>query len=225
MDVDWIVGIFVFILFVAWSFSFYLAIFQEGGNQFEIAAGTERNKITEFLSVDVHEAPVKYDSPGAVSSGVLKAKSVWYSGEKNSTRVFSGDESLPCRISGGDLYWQADLAGGYNYFSIQTASVNTTLNCTGTFGISPFNLTTPWAFEKKTMLSLTRVSEMVNTSYGEFRDSIGLSGDFRIDVKMAGEDIGYGKSIPEGAINVNSKEFRKRLFETSETVNVTIALW
>ncbi len=225
MDVDWIVGILVFLIFVGWAFSYYFALFEEKGDQLGLSAEIEREKITDFLSVDVYESPVKYDSPGSVSDGVLKAKSVWYAGEKNSTRVFSGGDSLPCRVSGDDLYWQADLASGYNYFTIQVADVDEAMNCSGTFGISSSNLTVPWAFERKTMLSLSRINEMEGMDYGVFRDSLGLSEDFRIKVEREAGDIEYGKSIPEGAVNVNSKESQKRVFESSEIVNVTIAVW
>lgn len=225
MDVDWIVGIMVFLIFVGWAFSYYFALFEEEGNQFGVAAEIERGKIMDFLLVDVYGAPVRYDSPDVVNNGVLKAKSVWYAGEKNSTRVFSGSQSLPCRVSGDDLYWEADLAGGSNYFRIQIADVNETMNCTGTFGISSFNLTIPWAFEKKTILSLTKINEMENTDYEVFKDSLNLNEDFRIKAERPGGDTEYGRSIPEGAINVHSKEFRKRVFETPEIVNVTIAIW
>ena len=225
MDVDWIVGIMVFLVFVGWAFSYYFALFEEEGSQFGFVAEIEREKIMDFLSADVYEAPVKYDSPDVVNNGVLKAKSVWYSGEKNSTRVFSGDQSLPCRVSGDDLYWEADLASGSNYFRIQIADVNETMNCTGTFGISSFNLTIPWAFEKRTVLSLTKMNEMENTEYEAFRGSLGLNEDFRIKAEKSGGDTEYGKSIPEGAVNVNSKESRNLAFETSEIVNVTIAIW
>ncbi len=225
MDVDWIVGVFVFIVFVAWSFSYYFALFEESENQFEIAVEIERNKIVDFLSVDVYESPVKYNSPGSVNDGVLKAKSVWYSGEKDSTKVFSGSEALPCRISGDDLYWQANLTNGFNYFKIQIANVNATLNCSGTFSISSSNLTTPWAFEKKTMLSLSKVYEMANMSYDGFRYLLGLNEDFKIKVERTGGDIEYGRSIPSGPVNVNSKEIERKIFETSEIANITIAVW
>lgn len=225
MEIDSIIGIFVFLVFVAWAFSYYFALFEEEGDQLGLVAEIEREKITDFLSVNVYESPVKYDSPNDVNNGVLKAKSVWYSGEKSSTRIFSGEQSLPCRISGDDLYWEADITSGSNYFRIQIADVNETMNCSGTFGISDSNLTIPWAFEKKTTLSLTRINEMESTDYDEFRDSLGINEDFRIKVGRETEDIEYGRSIPEGAINVNSKEFQNRLFETSEMVNVTIAVW
>ncbi|MEE9323208.1 MAG: hypothetical protein V3U72_01560 [Candidatus Aenigmarchaeota archaeon] len=227
MDIDWIVGIFVFIIFVGWSFSFYLTLFEKSENQFEIAARMERGKIMDFLLVDVYEVPVKCDSPGAVNNGILNTSSIWYHGEKNSTKVFSGSELLPCRISGDNLYWQANLTNGFNYFRIQIADVNETMNCSGTFGISASNLTIPWVFERNTMISLTKINEMNNMNYDVFRDSLGLNEDFMIKVDMPGgdTDIDYGKSIPSGPLNVNSKEMGREIFETLEIANITVAVW
>lgn len=225
MDVDWIVGIFVFMVFTGWAFSYYVAIFQESGSQFGVVAEAGQMSVMDSVSANVYEAPVRYYSDGPVADGVLKAKSVWYSGEKNSTMVFSGDALLPCRIDGDDLYWQADLADGYNYFTIATADVNTTMNCTATFAITQSNLTTPWAFEKRRMVSLTRINGMANTGYDGFRSSLGMNQNFRFSMESAGGEIAYGKSIPSGPVNVNSKKTEWKIYETQEKANITVAVW
>ena len=225
MDIDWIVGIFLFLVFVGWGFSYYFAMFSGNEVQFEQTAELERQKIMSFVAVDVYEAPVKYNSSASVSNAVLKAKSVWYSGEKNSTRVLSNENALPCRLDGDDLYWQANLAQGFNVFRIRTASVNTTANCTGTFTITSSNLTVPWALERKEMASLTKIYEMTNTTYDGFRDAIGTNMNFRFVLEAPSGDINYGKAIPSGAVNVYSKKTVMKMFETSESVNITVAVW
>lgn len=225
MDVDWVVGIMVFLIFVGWAFSYYFAIFQQGENQFEIAAATETEKVMNFIAIDVYEIPVKYNSGSAVSDAVLKAKSIWYHGGKNATRVFAGDEASPCRIDGDDLYWQADLAGGFNYFTIETADANTTMNCTGSFPISSFNLSVPWAFEKEGMLSLTKIYEMANMSYDDFRTSAGINHNLKIKIEKPSGEISYGRSAPGGPANAYSKVHQRKIFETSEWANVTVTVW
>jgi hypothetical protein len=225
MDIDWIIGVFVFIVFIGWSFSYYFAIFQDNGTGFGIAAEIGQEKIMGFAAVDVYEAPVKYYSGGAIAGGVLKAKSLWYAGEKNSTIVLSGGAPLPCIIDGNDLYWQADVAGGMNYYAIMFADANTTQNCTGTFSITEANLTSPWALEKKQMLSLAKINEMTNMSYDAFRSSIGMKQNFLILIETAGGETRYGKSVPSGPVNVNSKRTERMIFETMENANVTIAVW
>lgn len=225
MEVDWIVGIFVFIVFIGWAFSYYFALFQGNASQFDVAADAGQKNVMDFIAVDVYELPVKYYSNGSVANGVLKAKSIWYSGEKNSTMVFSGDNSLPCRLDGDDLYWQADLADGYNYFTILTADANTTTNCTATFAISSFNLTIPWTLEKKTMVSLTKINGMTNMSYAETRGLLGMNQNFKLKLERAGGEISYGKSIPSGSVNVNSKKTGWKIYETQEKANVTVAVW
>jgi hypothetical protein len=225
MDVDLVIGTILFLVFVGWAFSYYFAMFQQSEGQFELAAAVETERIMNFMAVDVYEAPVRYEAGSAVADAVLKAKSVWYHGEPNATRVFAGEEALPCRLDGDDLYWQADLAAGYNYFAIKTAAVNTSVNCTASFAISAYNLTVPWAFEKEKMLSLTKIYEMANMSYASFKNSSGVNQDFKISIEKASGGLEYGRSAPSGPVNVYSKKYQKRIFETAEDANVTVAIW
>jgi hypothetical protein len=225
MDIDLIVGIMVFLVFTGWALSYYFTIFQAGGNYFEAAADVSQDKLMGIISADVYEAPVKYYSGDAVPNGVLQAKASLYSGEKSSAMVFSGGTPLPCRIVGDDLYWQADVSAGYNYFTVTTAGVNTTSNCTASFSISASNVTTPWVFEKKTMISLAKISGMTGTGYEEFRKSQGLNHNFRIRISSPSVETIYGKSVPQGSVNVNSKTSAWKIYETGEFANVTVAVW
>lgn len=225
MDVDWIVGIFVFMFFVAWGFSYYFMIFEDSTTTLEAWAQSERAKVMDYISVDVYEAPVIYESPGAVSGAVLRADSVWYSGEKNATRVFSGSSRLPCIISGDSIYWQADVASGSNGFRLQTAGINSTMNCTGSFSTASSNLTIPWAFEKSAMVSLARIGSMASMGYDSFRGLIGMNEDFSMKIERGGNETVYGKSRPQGPVDVDSREFRRTVMETGEAVNITVAVW
>ncbi|MFH1236964.1 MAG: hypothetical protein V1648_00990 [Candidatus Aenigmatarchaeota archaeon] len=224
MDFDWIIGVFVFMVFIGWSFSYYFAMFQVQGSSFELAADSGQQKVMDFLAVDVYEAPVKYYSSGTVADGVLKAKSLWYAGERNSTIVFGGG-SLPCRLDGNDVYWQANVGAGYNYYTIMFADVNTTLNCTGTFATTGANLTSPWALEKREMISTAKISEMEGMSYSSFRNGISLRHNFMITIEKTSGNVEYGKAIPSGPVNVNSRKTERKVFETGELANITIAVW
>lgn len=225
MEVDWIVAVLVFLVFVGWSFSFYAAIFQESGNQLSITAIVERNKLMEHVSVDVYQIPVRYNSPGDVTDGVLKAGSIWYSGGKNTTRVFMSSNNFPCIISGDELYWQDSISSGYNYYFIEMADLNEPMNCSGSFSISSFNVTVPWALEHRTMISITKINEILNMSYDDFREQANLNSDFRLTVQKASGNVVAGKSIPVGAIEVDSRSNEREIFETSEDANITIAIW
>lgn len=225
MDVDFIVAIFVFLVFVVWGVSFYLMLFEESGDQFALSADLSREAVMDFIHADVYEAPVVYESSVPASPVVLRADDVWYHGERNSTRVIRDGNTLPCRISGDSLYWQADLSSGTNTFTIQTATVNSSPNCTGAFSISSYNFTVPRAFVKKRMVSSVKIDNMTNMSYDSFRDCAGLSNDFRITVARDSGDVSYGKSVPAGPVDIFSETAQKRIFETSETANITIAVW
>ena len=224
MDFDWIIGVFVFMVFIGWSFSYYFAMFQMPGPSFELAADSGQQKIMDFLAVDVYEAPVKYYSADAVANGVMQAKALWYAGERNSTIVF-GVGSLPCILDGNDVYWQANVGAGYNYYTIMFADANTTLNCTGTFSTTGANLTSPWALQKREMISTAKISEMEAASYNDFRSSISLRHNFKIMIEKTSGNVEYGKGIPSGPVNVNSRRTERKVFETGELANITIAVW
>ncbi|MCK5020459.1 MAG: hypothetical protein KAS32_25710 [Candidatus Peribacteraceae bacterium] len=219
------VGIFVFLFFVSWGFSYYFMIFDVNTENYELLANVEESKIMDYISVNVYEAPVKYTSPTAVTAGVLIAKSIWYHGENTSTRVYDGSVKLPCRVVGDDLYWQYNLVTGENNFTIQTAELNSTMNCTGSFSVTGANLTIPWGFEKSTMISLQKINEMTSMGYSTFKNIAGVNEDFRITISAPSGDIEYGKSIPIGPITVISNELQRTVLETNEKVNITVLVW
>lgn len=226
MDVDWVVGIMIFILFTGWSFAYYSGLFGGSREDPSETLAMERDKVLDSFSVYVYRAPVVYGSQDSVADSVLKAKSVWYHGEKNSTRVYSsGGDLLPCRISGDGLYWEADVSAGENEFAIQIAEVNESMNCTGSFSISSHNLTCPRAFEKSNMLSLHLVNETTSMGYDRFRSSHGINHDFRLSLEWGNRSTVYGKALPSGPVDVVSWERETRVVEMPGMANVTVAVW
>ncbi len=225
MEVDWIIGVFVFIIVIGWAFAYYFAVFQGEGGQFEASAKLDQEKILDYVSAEAYEMPVRLYSEGPASGAVLLAKSFWYSGTKNSTFVSGGAARLPCRIEGDDLFWQADLSGGYDYFTISTADANMSMNCSGSFPVSSYNLTIPWTAAKKSTISLAKVGGMMNASYEEFRRSLGLNRNFRFVMETGGSETVYGKRIPSGPANVRSTKNERALYEIGGKANITIAVW
>jgi len=226
MDIDWVVGIMIFILFTGWSFAYYSGLF---GGEGEDPSGTlamERDKIINSFSVYAYRAHVIYESRDPENDSVLKAKSVWYHGEKNSTRVYSsGGTLVPCRISGDDLYWEADVSTGENGFTIQIADVNESRNCTASFSVSSSNLTYPWAFEKRSMVSLHLVNEMALSEYDYFRSLHDINQDFRVTLEYGGNSTVYGKSPPSGPVDIISWEREMKVIESQDMANITVAVW
>jgi len=223
MDVDWVVAIMVFLIFVGWSFSYYFTLFPESGGFLGSAADTGKEKIIGFLSTDVYSVPVKVES-GGEDNVVLKASGVWYHGEKNSTRVVRDSVSLQCRIAGDDLYWLANLSSGWNYFGIEFSGIESGLNCDSGFSLSNSTQAVPWALESVEMISLTMINEMTNTSYDDFKDEVGLEEDFSVSLEWGGSIQTYGKSLPLGS-DVYVRRYEGMIWENSEDINVSIRLW
>jgi hypothetical protein len=224
MNIDEIVAIVVFLFFVIWSFSYYFSLFQFGGEYLAIVADLDKDKIIDYLSINVYSVPVVFESANETNDSILLAKSVWYSGNKNTTRVFFGDQSLPCRIEGDDLYWQVDLEPGDNQFTIEFSDANMSLRCNSTFPLSEYNLTIPWSLERKCMISMSKVNGMSNMSYEDFKDHLDIDEDFRIELKTETSNTTYGKSLPSN-VDIKIRTFASLIWETLEGVNITLSVW
>ncbi len=223
MDVDWIVAIMVFVVFAIWSFSYYFTLFPADVGILKPAADVDTGRIMGFLSSSLYTVPVKVSSSGENNS-VLYASSVWYYGTKNSTRVLGNGVSLDCRIIGDNLYWLANLSSGDNYFYIEFSDVNSPLNCSSTFPIVNETHVTPWTIEKKTLVSLSKINNMTNTSYDDFKERLGLAEDFNISMEWDGSSETYGLPIPKHR-NIYSRKHMNVLLENMKKINITVRVW
>jgi hypothetical protein len=201
MNLDWIVAIFIFLFFTAWSFSYYFMLFPtKNPMNLESAAETVEGRIIDYLSVDCKEIPVRFNSSGAVADVVLYFNYTWpYN--KNATKVVTDKtsmSSLDCRYVGDTLYWKTDLSDGFNYFWIVMLDIaDTPLNCNGTFNVSDAIQTIPWVEEADTMLVMDRINEMTNTSYNQFKSTLSINRNFRIEMNISGTVIEYGSNKPK----------------------------
>jgi hypothetical protein len=223
MDVDWIVAIMVFLIFVGWGFSYYLTFFPEAGTGLEYAADSDSGKIMDFLSTDVYSVPVRLNA-GAKDNAVLKARLGWYGGTKNSTRVFQNSVSLPCRIAGDDLYWLANLSSGWNHFDVEFSDTDTSLNCDSDFSLVNVTQTIPWVGEKRTLVSMSRINGMTGTVYEDFREGLGIGEDFNLTLEWNGGSETYGKPLP-GNRDVHARQFESLVWESPEDINISVRVW
>ncbi|MCD6590992.1 MAG: hypothetical protein J7K72_03390 [Candidatus Aenigmarchaeota archaeon] len=225
IEIDWIIGMFVFFVFIAWAFIYYSGMFQPDVDYLDEMADVVQEAVVNNISVDVFSVPVVFNSPADVQDAVLVAEYVWYNGEKNSTKVYENGQTLPCRIVGDKLYWQTNLSQGINRFTIEFANVNVTLNCNSSFSVEHSNMTVPWVLEKNEMVSLNKIYHMTNTSYSKFKEIAGLKNDFMFNIVSPSVNITYGKQIPRGMIDINVDTRRFVIWELAEPANITIAVW
>lgn len=224
MNVDWMVAIVIFIFFAAWSFSYYAGFFKVEQESFEYFGDMVKDKIVDFLSLDIYEVPIKFNSTNSTNDTILYLEFVWPEGTKNSTRVFLDEQTLPCRITNDVIYWQANLTEGFNYFTIEFANKNESVQCSSPFSIVNENKTIPWAMEKRVLISQSKIDEMMNTNYEKFRENMGINENFRIEIENSTSVMSYGKSIPSGR-EVYVPTFKSRIWESGENVNISIAIW
>ena len=224
MQVDWIIAIGVFFVFLSTGFQYYFNFFQIGAQPTEKVVGDISDRITGFLKADVYDIPVIVDSQEA-RSDVLYLSYTWPSaGAKNSTRILKAGARLDCNLTGDSIYWQADLAVGSNNFTMRVIDADSGVNCTDAFSIENANKTIPWAGVKSRMISQSRVDEMMATEYPAFKSSLGINRDFRAYVNVSGNATAYGLNTPN-ATNFYEKETRWALAETGGEVIIRVLAW
>ena len=230
MNLDWIVAIFIFLFFTAWSLSYYFQQYpSKTPMNLEAAAEDIEEKIINYLSVDYREMPVRFNSSGAFSDAVLYFSYDWpYN--KNTTRVVTDKttmSSLDCRYIGNTLYWTTDLSDGFNYFWIVMFDIdNTPLNCNGTFDTTSANQTIPWVEEKDTILLMDKINEMTNMSYDSFKSVISANRNFRIKMNISGTIIEYGSKKPKIS-DIYLREKTKKVYTDTgvKKADIKIFVW
>lgn len=224
MNLDWILGLVVFLIFTAWALGFYFTIYDTGPlGGLEAAAESVKDDVVAFLTAEVHQIPVRFNSSSSQTDAVLSATHTWPLG-KNSTQLLSGSSSLPCRFSGDTIYWQADLSAGENWFTIKYANLDTPLNCNGTFDISSPNNTKPWSAEKTSMFLQEKLDNMTATEYSSFKSSLEINRNFRLDMDINGTESSYGPAAPQHS-NVHVKETAGTIYENEKTIELRVLVW
>jgi len=227
IQIDWIVGFFIFIIFLSWSFQYYTTLFRFKGTPLDQVALGINSVIIGNISNNVYDVPVTYDSPYATSS-VMHAYYNWNSADEQRTTVVFNNVSaqLPCKIDGDLLYWQSAVVAGQNNFTIRVSNrTEPVMNCTGTFSATGSNLTLPRAGDMRVMLSQDAIDSMVATNYGNFKAYNGINRDFRIMLEAAGGGTTAYGSVPPNTTNVFSGENWYKIEETNGNVKITTLIW
>jgi len=219
MDIDWMTGVVLFLIFVILGFWHYSGFFQEKTQTQDLTYVGE--KILNSLLTQSYEVPVYYNS----SSGSLETLSLtfsWPEGTKNSTRIFSGATSLECNISGNKLYWTADTVKGENMFLMKFSKKPSNVLCNSDINTSNPNETVSWVMETENVFSLYKINQMLSTNYTDFKESLELSNDFQI-VIINNTETFYGKTPPLSR-NVYVSEKTGKTDEGSNTT-IRVLVW
>ncbi len=225
MKVDWIITMALFLAFVAWSFSFYMSLFTEKASPLEEAVDIIRDKIMDFLMIDSYRVPIRYNSTNETTNSILYFNFTWPAGTKSSARIFQDGTLLYCRVENDSIYWKADLTNlTYNYFEMRFSNTSTGCSSGEIFIIENELQAIPWAMEKKKLVSQSKINEMTNASYNDFKNNLSITRDLRVEINVSGTETIYGKTLPL-IRDVYVKETESELEDTGETVTVRVLVW
>ena len=213
MELDWIIASVFFLLFIAGAFTIYFSAFPEIST-LEYKADVINDKVISFLKPDGYRVPIEYSS-GTSGNMILYFNFEWPFG-KDSTKIYSSS-SLQCQIIGDRVYFQANVIEGNNYFTMKFSDEDV-IGCDSTLDISAVNISTALAMEKEDIVSNNRLNEMLGTDYETFKSSLGIEGDFRVDI----DGDTYG---PKPLRNTVVREINSKIRETGENTKIRLLVW
>jgi hypothetical protein len=230
MRVDWVIAVVTFVVFVGWSFSYY-SLYSAGRTvPMYQAALADGEKVVDYMLVSASSTPTVFSSPGDMENVTVWAYMNWTEGEGNSTRVVTGRlsaQSLPCMISGDRLYWNDNVSSGDNYYFIEQAWLDTSLNCDAQLPQTDDNQTALWAAEGLRLFSHTRnlqLCSQLNGSYASLKAGMGAAFDFNVLIESGGARYSCGPKAPRAGMEVFTFPAEGRNWEGGG-VNVTVRLW
>ncbi len=222
MNFDWAVAVSVFLIFIGIGFAYYWGLFETNSDPIGISLDTVNGKAIGFLSVDSWSTPVRYNSSGA-GLQTLYLDFSWPEGTRNSTRILDSGLPLDCMLQGGRLYFQANVENGDNDFLMTFSNTSEPPACGSIFETTDANQSIAWASERSVRISQSRISQMLATEYGQFRQSLGITRNMRIEMD-SGTTAAYGPSPPQYT-NTHVKETNSMIQETGQPVTVRVMVW
>lgn len=222
MDLDWVVAIVMFLVFLSWGFIYY-SQFSVQAVDMESALVRVSDGVMDFLEVEVYNMPVRFYSENNTAGSILYSIYTWPKGSKNSTEVLSGGVSLPCMFLGDILYWQSALDIGYNYFLVEFSTVNTTLNCDSSLVLGEESQAIPDSIQKSKRVSQSKVDEMLGSDYQEFKSMLGIESDFRLEIENSSAS-GFGPK-PPGNVNVYVRTHNAIVLESGDEITIRVLVW
>jgi len=219
MNVDWVVAISVFLIFIGISFGLYWGLFEAKPETAGSYLEPVSQKILGFLQVDSWRIPVRCNSTQSGIS-VLYFDFQWPEGAKNSSRIFDSGLPLSCMLQGNRLYFQADVEEGDNDFDVSFANMSSPLLCDSVLDTGVAIACVPWASELSRSISQSKIDQMLATEYTQFRQSLGITRNFRVEV----QGNSYGPQSPKYS-NTYVKETRSLIQETVQPVTISVAVW
>lgn len=244
VEVDWVIGFSVFLIFVVWAFTYYTFLFNREREPLEEIAVSITNQIAGSLEDEVVLLRMTYTAQAATPSATLFINYTWPFG-KETTRLFDDEgNDLNCRFGeeGDTVFFSYDIESGDNVLFMEYNSSD----YAGTAPCDPQGSPVLDSSTKKPILgveetvrrvSLLTLEEMNSMGYGEFKALLALNRDFRIEfdtgavlpfTEIASETgarrYAFGPDPPETSVFANERHLliREGAGPEAEDVPLTV---
>ena len=202
MRVDWIVAVFIFLMFTSWAFSYYSLLGTGRMVSLSQSAIADGGKVERFFRTELVTIPANFSSNGTGLNSTLWAWLGPGGSGANTTRVtlsrLSGS-SLPCMVSGDRIFWKADASAGGNVFFIGSSEADSAAGCGSAIAEALQNETTLWAGESTPAYSAALAAQscaLINSSGDGGKALTGSAFSFRAVAVMPSGNLTCGPPPP-----------------------------
>lgn len=219
MHIDWIVSISIFLVAIAYAFSYYVSFFDTG---LEANPDAAFEAIMKELNTEVTEMPAIFETSEPVGFRLLYSPFP-FGAAQESVRVYdSQGRRLGCMLAGERLYWLANTSIGKNRYRVSFAN-GTSGGCSSFFQTVGESLASLMLQEKSIEFSREKMENMMASDYESLKKRLGLP-DFRLEIETGGSRSSYGPALP-GNRNIFSREAEGRVYETGEKISLRMMVW
>ncbi len=224
-NIDWVVAISLFIIFVTWAFGYFSSLAAVKSDELKGIIDVINNKIMDYITAEEVTVPISHYALIGTEDTVLFFQYNWTFG-KNTTRIFSDSGvEKDCTIINNTVYFRTSLVSNDNFFTMVYHNEELPEpKCSGTFFLGVNESSSLLIEERSRLVSQERINNMTNTSFSAFRDVLNVRRDFRIEIEKASGNVTFGPSQPLTS-NVFVKETISGLLETKEGVKIRVLLW
>ncbi|MBI2675738.1 MAG: hypothetical protein HYX24_04730 [Candidatus Aenigmarchaeota archaeon] len=219
MHIDWIVSITIFLVAIAYAFSYYVSFFDTG---LEADPDAAFEAIMKELKTEVIETPAIFETSEPEGFRLIYSPFPFEAPQEDIRVHDSEGKKLGCMLAGGRLYWLANTSIGRNRYRVSFAN-GTAGGCSSFFQAANESLASLMLQERGMEFSREKIERLMASGYESLKKSLGLP-DFRLELEAGGSRSSYGQALP-GNRNIFSRESKGRVYETGEKVSLRMMVW
>ena len=228
MDIDWIVAMGLFLVVVAWSFTFYVGLFKERSQPLSDIAAQINDKIVNYLETETYIMFANYTASAGNEAHNFSVDVDFPNGANYSTRIYRNGvliTSINCMVSTNQtLFKTAVLAKNNTVFLIKFQNVSgSSPYCTGI--LTSTKKLKASVKEMRMMVSQTRINSLDAMSVDDIKGNFSINRPFRIEIDINNTVAYIMGLLPPNSTNIYVKEVWSKILDDDNSIKIRTMVW